>query len=359
MSTISLLTREEFLEQLSSYPVDACAIVDGDTTSCAICTRDLVDEPADDSEECAVLLHDTHAFGEECVREWLASNTSCPCCRSVLFQEPADENDDAGATIGVAVPIETTFDEEELAHLLWWAGQVSERDPKTEAFSDQELMSLYWALWNQWMTAYEEDEEGTWELGSPRSTEVGKALHQLLMVRYDWWCHSPQQLDLQITGNFEYLAGNGVLSERDLNRNVTIDFDCDLQSEFRLRELMPVFSLSFDEDSSCQTAAGHPEVAVLFDRLDGALQNYAGRKMKAWQLKRKLQKCIGKPDELKRVVRDLPQGYAEFVRYLVDETTRTAITRTKENKRALRALRDRMLSGAPRMSAPSTMSRRG
>ena len=110
---------------------------------------------------------------------------------------------------------------------------------------------------------------------------------------------------------------------------------------------------------SCQTAAGHPVVAVLFDRLDGALQNYAGRKMKAWQLKRKLQKCIGKPDELKRVVRDLPQGYAEFVRYLVDETTRTAITRTKENKRTLRALRDRMLSGAPRMSPPSTMSRRG
>lgn len=256
------------------------------------------------------------------------------------------------------MPIETTFDEEELAHLLWRAGQVSKRDPATEAFSDQELMSLFWDLWNQWMTANEEDEEGIWELGSPRSTEVAKALHDLLMVRYSWWRHSPQQLDLHIVENFQYLAGNGVLSERDLNRNVTIDFDCDLQSEFRLRELMPVFSSSFDEDSSCQTAAGHPVVAILFDRLDGALQNWAGQKMKAWQLKRKLQKCIGNTRELKRAIPDLPQGYAEFVRYLVDETTRTAITRTRENKRALRALRDRMLGGAPRMSAPSTMSRR-
>ena len=238
---------------------------------------------------------------------------------------------------------------------------VSDRDPRTEAFSNQELMSLYWALWNQWTMAYEEDDEGTWDLGSPGSTEVAGALHELLMVRYSWWCHSPQQLDLHIDGNFRYLAGNGILTEHDLNRPVTIDFDCDLQSDFRLRELNIVFSLSFDDDSSCQTVAGHPVVAVLFDRIDGALQNYAGRTMKASKLRRRLQEFIGNPDELERtgVSPDLPQGYTEFIRYLVEETTLRAITRTRENRRACRARWDRVVSGAPRMSAPSTMSRRG
>lgn len=290
----------------------------------------------------------------------LPARTLAPCCRTVLYQAAADENDDANADIDDALPIAPAFDEEELAHLLWRAGMVSERNPHTEAVNDQQLMSLYWALWTQWMMALKEDVDGTWVFGGPRFTEVAEALHELLIVRYSWWCNSPQQLDLQINGNFRYLAGDGALTERDLNRHVTVDFDCDLQSEFRLRELNPVFSLSFDDDGTCLTMAGHPVVAVLFDRLDGALQNYAGRTIKASRLRRKLQEWIGNPDELERIGAspDLRQGYTEFIRFLVEETTLRAITRTRENRRARRARRVRPVSRAPRMSAPSTMSRR-
>lgn len=141
MSTTSLTTREDFLEQLSSYPVAACSIIDADTTCCTICTGDLVDTPVNDSGERAVLLHDSHAFGEECARHWLASQNTCPKCRTVLFQAVDDDN--AGAAIDDAVPIAPTFDEEELEHLLWQAGQLSTRDPHTEAFSDHEVMAIY------------------------------------------------------------------------------------------------------------------------------------------------------------------------------------------------------------------------
>jgi hypothetical protein len=158
MSNITLPTREDFLEQLSTYPINACAIIDWDTTSCAICTRDLVDKPANDSEECAVLLHDTHAFGEECARKWLARKNTCPCCRTVLLQT----TDNADAAIDNIEPIAQAFDEVELAHLLWQAGALSQRDPRTEALSDEEIISIYTALWNQWMWAIEADVDGSW-----------------------------------------------------------------------------------------------------------------------------------------------------------------------------------------------------
>jgi hypothetical protein len=355
MSNITLPTREEFLEQLSTYPVNACAIIDWDTTSCAICTRDLADKPANDSEERAVLLHDTHAFGEECARKWLARKNTCPCCRTVLLQT----TDNADAAIDNIEPIAQAFDEVELAHLLWQAGALSQRDPRTEALSDEEIMSIYTAFWNQWMWAIEADVDGSWVYEGPRSTEVAEALHELLMVRYSWWCHSPQQLNLHIEGNFWYTPGDLVVTERDLNRHVTIDFDCSLQSELR-RELSMSFILSFADGRTCTHVSGHPVVAVLLDRVDGALQHFSGGTIKVSTLRVRLHDYIGDPDvlERRRVSPDLPQGYTRFIRYLVEETTLKAIARTRENRAARRARRTRPVSRAPRMSAPSTMDPR-
>jgi hypothetical protein len=356
MSDIALPTREEYLEKLPWYPVEACSIIDWGTTSCAICTRDLVNKPTNDSEERPVLLHDTHAFGEECARKWLASKNTCPCCRTVLHRSA----DNADAAIDNIEPIAPTFDERELAHLLWQAGALSERDPHTQAFSDRELMSLYWALWDQWQWAIAQDADGSWALEGQRSTEVAEALHELLMVRYSWWHRSPQQLNLHIEGDFQFIPGEWELSERDLNGHVTVDFDCSLQSDFRLQHLNGPFNISFDEAGNCTHVSGHPVVAVLLDRVDGVLQNYSGRTIKASTLRRRLHEYIGDPDVLERtgVSPDLPQGYTRFIRYLVEETTVRAIYRTRENRAARRARRTRPSSRAPRMSAPSTMDPR-
>jgi len=357
MSAISLPTREEFLEQLSSYPVEACAIIDGDTTSCAICTRDLVDAPVDDSEDCAVLLHDTHAFGEECAREWLPSKNNCPCCRAVLYQV-ADHEDEgyAGAAIDDVVPIAPTFNEEELEHLLWQAGQLSTRDPRTEAFTDQEVMWIYWSLWNQWHLAIDSNGDGTWELESPRSNGVARALHELLGVRYSWWRHSPEQLNLHITERFVYPGGSWMPTDRDLHRHVDIDFEADLQSDVYLMDVTSdLFVPAFGNECNCINMSGHPAVVDLIDRMDGVLQNLAGRAIRVDALRRKLRQWVGDADQLEREGTHplLPVGYADLVRHLIDQTTLRAIRRTKQSRLARRAARPRPVSRAPRMSAPS------
>jgi hypothetical protein len=87
-----IITREQFLANLSPVPVDQCATIDEDTT-CIICTNDPVDSLFDAEDEFAVVLHDRHVFGERCIREWLSENNTCPKCRAVLFE--ADEDDDS------------------------------------------------------------------------------------------------------------------------------------------------------------------------------------------------------------------------------------------------------------------------
>ncbi|GAB7336518.1 hypothetical protein MBLNU13_g09796t1 [Cladosporium sp. NU13] len=346
MNATSLPTREDFFEQLSSYPVEACAIIDGDTTSCAICTRDLVDKPVDDSKERAVLLHDTHAFGEECAREWLGSNNTCPCCRTTLYQAAEDDVD---AAVDDFVPIAPTFDEEELEHLLWQAGQLSTRDPRTEAFSDREVMFIYWALWNQWQLAIDSNADDTWELEGPRSNGVARALHELLRVRYSWWRHSPEQLDLNITERFVYPAGSWMPTDRDLHRHVVIDFEADLQSDAYLMEVTSDLIVpAFDNGCNCINVSGHPVVVDLFDRIDGQLQNLAGRKIRVDAFRRKLRECVGDGVDPLFLF-----GYADLVRHLVDQTTLRAIRRTKDSRLARRAARPRPVSRAPRMSVPS------
>lgn len=357
MSAISLPSREEFLEQLSSYPVQACAIIDGDTTSCAICTRDLGDTPNDGSEERAVLLHDTHAFGEECARKWLNSKNTCPCCRTVLYQVASnDDGDDVDAVVDDFVPIAPTFDEEELEHLLWQAGQLSTRDPRTEAFSDHEVMAIYWALWNQWQLAIDSNVDGTWELEDPRSNGVASALHELLRVRYSWWRHSPEQLNLNITGRFVYPAGSWMPTDRDLHRHVVIDFEADLQSDLYLMEVTDhLIAPAFNDGSNCINVSGHPAVVLLIDRIDGLLQNLTGRKIRVDAFRRRLREWVGDADQMESdgVHPLLPLGYADLVRHLVDQTTLRAIRRTRESRLARRARRPRPVSRAPRMSAPS------
>lgn len=264
MSAIVLPSREELLEQLSSYPVEACAIIDGDTKSCAICTRDLVDTPVNNSEERAVLLHNTHAFGEECAHEWLASKNTCPCCRTILHQAAHDENEGyVDAAIDDIVPMALTFNEEELEHLLWQAGQLSTRDPRTEAFSDQDSMFLYWAIWNQWQLAIDSNADGTWELEGPRSNGVARALHELLRVRYSWWRHSPEQPNLHVTERFIYPAGSWIPTERDLRRHVDINFEADLQSDVYLMEVTgDLIAPAFDNDCKCVNMSGQPSGRV-------------------------------------------------------------------------------------------------
>ena len=353
MSSIWLSTREEFLEQLSSYPVGGCAIVDGDTKSCAICTRDLVDAPVDDSEERAVLLHDTHAFGEECAREWLGSNNTCPCCRTALYQAAGDDVD---AAIDDFVPIAPTFNEEELEHLLWQAGQLSTRDPRTEAFSDQELMFVYWALWNQWQSAIDSNAGDTWELEGPRSNGVAHALHELLRVRYSWWRHSPEQLNLNMIERFAYPAGSWMPTDRDLRRHVEVDFEADLHSDVYLMDVTgDLIVPAFDNSCSCINVSGHPVVVDLIDRIDGVLQNLAGRTIRVNAFRRKLRQYVGDADQMESegVHPLLPFGYADLVRYLVDQTTLRAIRKTRENRLAHRAARPRPVSRVPRMSAPA------
>lgn len=298
MSTISLPTREEFLEQLSSYPVEACSIIDADTTCCTICTGDLVDAPVNDSEERAVLLHDSHAFGEECVRHWLASQNTCPKCRTVLFQTADDDN--ASAAIDDAVPIAPTFDEEELEHLLWQAGQLSTRNPRTEAFSDREVMAMYWDIWNQWMYAIDDNADGSWEIEGARSNGVARALHELLRVRYSWYRHSRAQLDLHITGDFSHPAGTWMPTERDLHRRVVVDFDGGLQSDVQLMDLTGnLLMLGFDDTGSTAiNVAGHPAVVGLVDNIDGLLQNLTGRTITVATLRQKLRECVGNADQM-------------------------------------------------------------
>ena len=357
MSAISLPTREEFLEQLSSYPVKACAIIDGDTTSCTICARDLVDAPVDDLKERAVLLHDTHAFGEECAREWLFSKNTCPCCRTVLYQSANDEDEGyADAAIDEVVPIAPTFNEGELEHLLWQAGQLSTRYPRTEALTDQELMWIYWNLWNQWQLAIDNSADSTWELESPRSNGVAHALHELLRVRYSWWRHSPEQLKLNVTERFVYPAGSWMPTDRDLHRHVEIDFEADLQSDVYLMDVTSdLIAPAFGKDCDCINMSGHPVVVDLIDRMDGVLQTLAGRTIRVDALRRKLRQWVGDADQMERegVHPLLPFGYTDLVRHLIDQTTLRAIRRTKESRLARRAARPRPVGRAPRISAPS------
>jgi hypothetical protein len=86
MSSTPTITREQFLANLSAMPVNCAAIIEEDTT-CIICITDPVDDLVGEDDECAVVLHDTHVFGERCIRQWPSENNTCPKCRAVLFEE--------------------------------------------------------------------------------------------------------------------------------------------------------------------------------------------------------------------------------------------------------------------------------
>jgi hypothetical protein len=347
MSTIELPTREEFLEQLTPYPVDCCSTIDEDATICIVCVRELFDAPVNNEKERAVLLHDTHAFGEECAREWLATANTCPKCRTILYQKV--DNDDAAVVH--AEPIEPTFNAKELAHLMWRASELSRRDPRTEAFGDHEVMGLYFDLWNQWIMATEEDVDDTWSINGPKSNEVAAALRELLQVRYRWWRHSPEQLNLNVTQAFGYPAGSWMPTERDLDRRVVIDFGLNTDNNAYLMELTgKVLRHAFDGNDNCVLAHGHPAALELHDRIDGVLQNYAGRRIRVSLLREKLRAYVGDADQMERdgVSPHLPANYTHFVRYWIDRIVRRAIRRTREEREARRAQR-RPVSRAPRM----------
>jgi hypothetical protein len=362
MPNISLPTRREFLEQLAPYPVECCSTIDEDASTCIICVRELVDVPVNDETERAVLLHDTHAFGEECAREWLASANTCPKCRTVLYQQDGgdDDHDDIDdADIDDAESIEPTFDAEELAHLMWQVSELSRRDPRTEAFSDHEVMALYWDLWNQWIMAIDEDVNGTWLINGPRSTEVAGALRELLQVRYRWWRHSSEQLNVNITRGVYYPAGSWNLTERDLRRRVVIGsgLSLDLQSNVDLMVLTDyVLEKAFNGGSTtCVRVAGHPAAVALHDRINGVLQSFRGQKITVFALREKLRESVGDADQMERdgANPNLPPGYTHFLRRLIDKITRRAIRRSKEARMIRRALRNRPVSRAPRMSVPA------
>jgi hypothetical protein len=352
MSTIELPTREDFLEQLSPYPVECCSTIDEDASTCIICVRELVDIPVNNEKERAVLPHDTHAFGEECAREWLATANTCPKCRTVLYQQD-DDNDDAA--VEHTEPIEPTFDAEELSHLMWRASELSRRDPRTEAFSDHEVMGLYFDLWNQWIMATEEDVNDTWSINGPKSNEVAAALRELLQVRYRWWRHSPEQFNLNVTQAFNYPAGSWMPTERDLRHRVVIDFGMNTDLNIHLMGLTAkVLTHAFDGNDNCILVSGHPAALALHDRFDGVLQNYEGQRITVSFLREKLREWVGDADqmELDGVNPHLPPNYTHFVRYLIDKVVQRAIRRTRRAREARRAQRQRArpVSRAPRMS---------
>jgi len=148
-----------------------------------------------------------------------------------------------------------------------------------------------------------------------------------------------------------------VPTERDLNRRVVIDFDADLESANWLREIVENLLAPAFDGVDCVNVAGHPVVVELIDRIDGLLQNLAGRSITVAALRQRLRAWVGDADRLERDGAHplLPLGYADFVRWMVDQTTLKAIRRTKENRTARRARRARArpVSRAPRMSAPS------
>ena len=208
------------------------------------------------------------------------------------------------------------------------------------------------------MAAVDENVDGTWHLTGPRSNGVAMALHERLQVRYSWWRHSPQQLNLNIPGRFTYPAGTWVPTERDLRRRVVIGFGDDLPSAVNVITLTDKFlAHAFDDGSNCVNTIGHPAALELFDRTDGLLQNYVGQRIRVSTLMAKMREWVGDADliEANGVNPHLPPGFTDFLRFVIDETTQTAIRRTRESRLARRARRNRRMSRAPRMSAPSTM----
>lgn len=357
MPVMSLPTREEFLQQLTPCTVQDCAAV-GEDTTCEICRLDLVDTVVGEDDEQAVFLHDKHAFGEKCAREWLADNNTCPKCRTILFRKDrivvryyVDMSHlDNGFH---AAP---SYDDTQLQQLLREIQEMSRRNHRTEASSDREVMTLYWRVWDEWHLAMADNLDGTWNIDSEASTQVAQALHDLLIVRWRWWRHSPQQLRLRFPVRYCYPAGEWTPTASELRSRVKIDFDCDLLSDFRLNYLTgKVFHDSFDAYGNCLDAAGHPVVVVLLNEINKVLQAYAGQEVRVSRLMQRLRDQIGDLDQLDRIPsvrRRFPWGYTDVIRFLIDETTKRVINRTRGSRRARRA-RAWPVSTAPRMSAPS------
>jgi hypothetical protein len=263
MPTISTLTREEFLEQLSPLSVSACAAVDSET-ACVICTGEPVDTPVHENDERAVLLHGRHTFGETCAREWLAHNNTCPKCRTVLFQSDPDSDADKTASESDVSDEDEGFDSNELEHLLWQAREIEYRDPRTGVFSDRELMRVYLGIWTQWRLAMAQaNDDGTWDLYSPASRRVGGSLHNLALTRMEWFRANPQRLGINITETFNNPASHWEPSQADLEATVEIAFRCRDQSELR-HYLGTTFAFAHDDDYVCRTVAGHPLAYRLF-----------------------------------------------------------------------------------------------
>lgn len=365
MPAPSLPSREEFLELLSPMPVHVYAIIDEDT-ACAICIKQPVDTIVNEDDELAVLLHDTHVFGEKCAREWLASANTCPKCRAVLFEEDVEMVDDDAED---RTTVRVVFDEEEVEHLLWEIGRIVRRDPETEAYDDQQLMRVWFDLWGQWMAAVDIDDEspirgGPWSAYGEASNHASDALDELLYARLRWYQASPQQLNVHITETFDYSEDRWMPSAAELDRNVKIDFDCSEMSYWRLEIGIGKWFLgAFDEQDVCLNAAGHPLAIDVYDRLDGLLQNFHNEMLSVGELRRLMCEELGDPDELEGR-EDLPVGWSEFVRFVIDETCLMAVRQDDKRREAEEALaaaaarrrahRAARVSTCPRMSAPSS-----
>lgn len=343
MDTISLLTREEFLAQMPTLSVQAVAALDQDSQdiACDVCREDLVDTLVNDYDEHAVLLHDKHAFGERCAREWLAENNTCPTCRHILFQADEESDDD-------------DKDDDTLEDLLSQAVELSDNESDRVVPDDREIMELWFHILHVCQAEINADVHGLWAMNSQNFTAVEETMETLLEGRLQWYLQSPQEVNINITQPFDYPAWQ--VSADDLTKLVRIDFDCSLQSAFR-RELQNQFVQAFDENFVCTRTAGHPMAYALLDLVDEVLEECAGRSISVRALKYKLMRKIVNPDCANPDAEERagsPAGFPAFVRYLIDLTCQRAISRTDRSAATPVARAARRESTCPRMSAPST-----
>lgn len=268
--------REQFLAELTPYPVAACSIVDDDIVDgCLICNGDVTDTPVnDDDEERVVLLHDTHAVGERCARHWLTTSNSCPKCRTPLFEEDDkdDDGDDGDATESVVEYVE--YDASLSAHLQWQVETLMARDPETEAYDDREVLGLLLAVLRQINALV---------AVNPTSEDplLPRLFYDILEVRLQWYLHSPEQLNVQVTETFSNLFDAlGSMPAHTLHDRVLIDFDCSASSLLRNQCFIDTILNGLDdEEGTVATAAAHPLSQLVVDSVEMVLEQLQGREV--------------------------------------------------------------------------------
>lgn len=320
--------REQFLAELTPYPVAACSIVDDDIVDgCLICNGNVTDTPInDDDEERVVLLHDTHAIGEKCARHWLATSNSCPKCRTPLFEEDDkdDDSDYGDATESVMQYVE--YDESLNAHLQWQVETLMARDPATEAYDDREVTGLLCDVLRQINTLV---------MGNPDSEDplLPRLFYEILEVRLQWYLHSPEQLNVQIPETFSNLFdAPGSMPTHNLHDRVLIDFDCSTDSLLRNQCFVNTILHGLDdEEGTVATAAAHPLSQLVVDSVEMVLEQLQGREVTVSALRQHLREYMQSFEELDSLnfLRPLPHGFETFMEWAQDVTVCTALLRTQ------------------------------